>query len=51
MRVRIVMQQIVSDGIDDNARSLGATGAIEVGCGIIIVKAQQRRKLFANLFS
>ena len=38
MRVRIVMQQIVSDGIDDNARSLGATGAVDVGGGIFFVK-------------
>ena len=38
MRVRIVIQQIVRDGVDDNTRRLRATGAIEVGCRMFIVK-------------
>jgi len=51
MGVRVVIQQIVGDGIDDDLWCLRATGRIEIRDRIIVVATLRRRKLLSNFFS
>ena len=50
MRIRIVIQQIVRDRIDDHARRLRAACSVKVSDGMIVMAAQERRKSVANFF-
>src|SRR5260370_3090482 len=49
--VGIVIQQIVRDGVHNDARRLRAAGAIEVGNWKTVVYSLQSRKLLSDLFS
>jgi hypothetical protein len=50
MRIRVVIQQVIRDRIDDRTRRLGAARSVKVRDGMIIVTALEGRKLIPDIF-
>ena len=48
MRIRVVIQQLISDRIDDDPRGLGAARAVKVRDRMIIMTAFEGGKLVSN---